>query len=126
MKKIRLLMPLGFLGIIAAFSAVVMLLWNWLMPSIFGLISINFWQALGLIALARILFGGFGLGKWRMMMAGRMHSHGMNPIHEKWMQMSPEQRERFIDKRRRFGFGHPFGRDRFFMENQDEHGNKNE
>lgn len=34
----------------------VMLLWNWLMPEIFGLIEISFWQALGLCVLSSALF----------------------------------------------------------------------
>lgn len=34
----------------------VMLLWNWLMPAIFGLMQINFWEALGLSVLAGLLF----------------------------------------------------------------------
>jgi len=38
----------------------IMLLWNWLMPEIFGLIEITYWQAVGIIILAKILFGGFG------------------------------------------------------------------
>ena len=33
-----------------------MILWNWLMPSIFGLPEIGFWQACGLQLLATILF----------------------------------------------------------------------
>lgn len=33
-----------------------MLLWNWLMPMIFGLIKLNFWQSLGLMMLCSILF----------------------------------------------------------------------
>lgn len=37
---------------------VVMLLWNWLLPAIFGIKMIGFWQALGLLVLAKILFGG--------------------------------------------------------------------
>lgn len=111
MKTMRFLMPVGFLVMAAAFSAIVMLLWNWLMPAIFGLIAINFWQALGLLVLARILFGGMGFGRNRMMM-GRMRD---NPIHEKWMKMTPEQREEFINKRRQFGFGHPFDREHFGM-----------
>ena len=40
----------------AVFVLLLMLLWNWLMPTIFGLIKINFWKALGLIILCRILF----------------------------------------------------------------------
>ena len=41
---------------------VVQWLWNWLMPDIFGLRELGFWEALGLLALSRILFGGFGRG----------------------------------------------------------------
>ena len=44
------------------FGYVVMLLWNWLMPTIFGLGVINFWQAVGIMILAKLLFGGFGGG----------------------------------------------------------------
>lgn len=36
-------------------------LWNWLLPTLFGWRLLTFWQALGLLALCRILFGGFGL-----------------------------------------------------------------
>ncbi len=44
------------------FGYVVMLLWNWLMPAIFGLGIITFWQAVGIVVLAKLLFGGFGGG----------------------------------------------------------------
>ncbi len=37
-------------------------LWNWLMPALFGLPVINYWQAFGIIILSKILFGGFGRG----------------------------------------------------------------
>lgn len=104
--KTRGLMFIPFgLGILAALGAVVMILWNWLIPGIFGLAAITFWQALGLFALARILFGGFGGHGRPPGMFGRKG----NPIHEKWMKMTPEQRERFIQRRKEFGFGHPFG-----------------
>ncbi|MDR2040324.1 MAG: hypothetical protein LBQ60_20605 [Bacteroidales bacterium] len=98
--------------ILAAFSAAIMLLWNALIPGIFGLTAINFWQALGLFILARILFGGFFGG--RKMMAGGMFHHHKNPIREKWMKMTPEQREEFIRRRREFGFGRSFGKEDFF------------
>lgn len=38
---------------------VVMWLWNWLMPDIFGLTTITFWQAWGLLVLSHILFKSF-------------------------------------------------------------------
>ena len=53
------------LGIIAAigfgllFGWIVVWLWNWLMPAIFGLPTITFWQGVGLFILGKILFGGF-------------------------------------------------------------------
>jgi hypothetical protein len=44
------------------FGYFVMLLWNWLMPAIFGLGEINYWMAFGLIVLGRLIFGNFGPG----------------------------------------------------------------
>lgn len=86
---------LGVLAL-AAVSFIVMLLWNWLIPTIFGLVAINFWQALGLFALGRILFGGFGKGH-------RGFGHGGNHFHKKWSKMTPEQQREFVEKRRKFG-----------------------
>lgn len=51
---------IGFLIFIALGGVVVQWLWNWLAPSIFGLRQVTLWEALGLLALSRILFGGFG------------------------------------------------------------------
>lgn len=99
-----LLIPVWAL-ILAAFGGGVMVLWNWLMPGILGLATITFWQALGLFLLARILFGSFGGHRGPVGMFGGRS----NPIHEKWMKMTPEQREHFIRHRKEFGFGHPFG-----------------
>lgn len=45
------------------FGAIVMALWNALMPKIFGLDIISYWQAVGLVILARLIFGGIGGGK---------------------------------------------------------------
>jgi hypothetical protein len=44
------------------FGYFVMLLWNWIMPSIFGLPEIDYWLAFGIIILGRLIFGGFGHG----------------------------------------------------------------
>jgi hypothetical protein len=77
-------------GIAAALALtfVAMSLWNWLMPPVFGLHVISFWQALGLLLLSKLLFGGFR-GRW-----GRgMHWRGR--MMERWAQMTPEEREKF-------------------------------
>ena len=41
------------------FGWLVQLLWNWLMPTLFSLKAITYWQAFGIVVLAKILFGGF-------------------------------------------------------------------
>ena len=42
------------------FGGLVMVLWNWLMPAIFGLSVIGYWQGFGLVLLTKLRFGGFG------------------------------------------------------------------
>jgi hypothetical protein len=79
----------GMLLFIFVGGELVMRLWNWLLPNLFGFRMINFWQAVGLLALCRILFGGIsgrGLhrGDWR----GRRMA-------ERWASMTPEEREKF-------------------------------
>lgn len=57
------------------FAIVVRLIWNWIMPAIFGFGLINFAQAFGLIILARLLFGGRGMHGMHSEFAGRWHGH---------------------------------------------------
>ena len=92
-KKLMLMIPIG-IGAIVLVSVVggysVRFLWNWLLPELFGWPEISFWQALGLLALCRILFGGLGRG-------GGDRSR-----------KTPEERERFRQGlRKRFGFDPP-------------------
>lgn len=73
---------------VGVLSFMVMSLWNALLPGIFAVRAITFWQALGLLVLSKLLFGGFrpyGAGgrHWRRHMA------------ERWNQMTPEEREKF-------------------------------
>jgi hypothetical protein len=89
-KKWIFLVPLVITGLalfIAIGGEVVMQLWNWLLPTLFGWRQITFWQALGLLALCRILFGGFGGG-------GYSRSHSRRRMAERWEQMTAEERER--------------------------------
>lgn len=53
---------IGFTGLIILFGFIIMWLWNWLMPDLFGLSTITFWQGMGLCLLSKILFGGIGGG----------------------------------------------------------------
>ena len=44
------------------FGYFVMLLWNWIMPALFGLPEITYWMGFGIILLGRLIFGNFGPG----------------------------------------------------------------
>src|SRR5262249_32327836 len=75
---------------IAGFGSAVLYLWNWLMPGLFHFPVITFWQAVGLLGLSWLLFGGwrgFGMrghrGQWR------------HRLMERWVEMTPEEREKF-------------------------------
>jgi hypothetical protein len=83
------LVILGLIGAVAIallLGYVVVWLWNWLMPELFGLTTITFWQAVVLIILARIIFGGF------------KHSRGDHP------------KDRFASRKKRIWTRHPFDR----------------
>ena len=99
----RLLIALCGLAAIFIFSQGTMLLWNHLMPAIFGLPLISAWQALGLLVLSRILVGGFG---------GHRHhdrSRLRRKLEERWEQLTPEEQEKLRGGFRGGRCG-PFGR----------------
>lgn len=102
--------PLAILGMVLFIvigGEVVMQLWNWLLPPLFGWRQVTFWQALGLLALCRILFGGFGLhGSSRSGVRHRIGERMSERMAERWERMTPEERERFRQGMRgRCGFG---------------------
>jgi len=71
--------PLALLAALA-----VMMLWNAILPGLLGVNEIGYWQSLGLLALARILFGG-------------MRGHHCGPpgfMHRRWEKLTPEEREK--------------------------------
>ena len=95
--KMLLIAPLAIAGmafVIFLGGEIVKLLWNWLVPSVFGLRPLTFWEAAGMLALCRILFGG---------VAGRS-GRNMRDYSER----NKEYRERFRRRiRERFGFEEP-------------------
>ncbi|MEO8109720.1 MAG: hypothetical protein ABI594_06810, partial [Ginsengibacter sp.] len=81
-----------FIAAILLFGGVVMALWNAILPAVLGVKAITFLQALGILALSKILFGSFGRrGGWQ---GGRGHQMRAN-MKEKWSKMTPEEREKF-------------------------------
>lgn len=85
--KLALIAPLA-VAALALFPLVVRYLWNWLVPAVFGGPTVTYWQAFGLLILARILVGGLGGGHGD-------NKHGRRRMMEQWEQMTPEEREAF-------------------------------
>ncbi len=70
------------IGFIALFGYVAMWLWNALMPAIFGLTAITYWQAVGLLLLAKLFFGGFEGGRGRGSSRKKHKSHRYDRNHK--------------------------------------------
>jgi Ca2+/H+ antiporter, TMEM165/GDT1 family len=88
-------------GFISLFSFIVMKLWNAVLPDVLHVTQINFWQAMGILVLSKILFGGFG--PW----GGKKHEWKKR-MQDKWQHMTPEERSRFketLEKRFEGRFG---------------------
>ena len=90
-KKRFFLFPLFFLAGLFAVSAVVMLLWNAIIPTISGITPLSYWQAMGLFVLCRILFGGFKFSRHRN--AHRHFAH--HGFKDKFMDMNDEEKQQF-------------------------------
>jgi hypothetical protein len=104
LKRLIFIIPAAIVGIalfIFIGGELVLHLWNWLLPPLFGWRLITFWQAIGILALCRILFGGVSGRGMRRSYSGRRMA-------ERWEHMTPEEREKFRQGMRgRCGFGTP-------------------
>ena len=88
-RKKWLFIPL-FIIAVFLFGAIVMGLWNAVLPAVIGVKAISFWQALGILALSKILFGGFSGN----CMGGHRKARWMD-MQQKFAAMTPEERENF-------------------------------
>jgi hypothetical protein len=78
------------IAVLALLSLAVMLLWNSLVPELFHAPPLQYWQALGLLLLSRILFGGLRGRGW--------HGHRRQRMwRERWENMTPEERARLSE-----------------------------
>lgn len=99
-RRMAFIIPAAIVGVIAFMfvgGVIVLQLWNWLLPGLFGFRMITFWQALGMLALCRILFGGFG-------MRGGRRSGWRGPG-GRFGHLTPEERERFRERMRNWAVG---------------------
>lgn len=96
LQKHLVFIPVFLVVMVTLIGALVMWLWNWLMPSLFGLPTLTFWQAVGLLVLCRLLVGNIGFG-------GHHHGHehgdcgSSNKLRERWNNMSAEERQHVIE-----------------------------
>jgi|JI9StandDraft_1071089.scaffolds.fasta_scaffold938278_1 hypothetical protein len=95
-KKIAI----GFfiLSFIFIIPAIVMLLWNAILPEVIHVNTIGYWQAMGIFALSKLLFGGFGMG--------RRPGFKNQEFRQKWMNMTDEDKEALKSKWREKMQGH--------------------
>lgn len=97
-KYVGMKIAFAFMAIafVALFGLVVMLLWNWLMPMIFGLPELTYLQAAGLLLLSKIFFSG----GWKKGHRGPGGRSWKNHYMSKWASMTPEEKERMKEKYR--------------------------
>ena len=105
-KKILFFILIAALAIFI-FGSIVMLLWNNILANVLDISTITFGQALGILLLSKILFGG-----WRGPWGGGRHQW-RHRMQEKWSTMTPEEREKFKEQwQKRCGsWGRPFTQD---------------
>jgi len=96
--KVMVFAPLAILGLLF-FATVggwlVMWLWNYLLPPLFGWPRLGFWQALALLALCRTLFGGWSS---HSSARSRVRQRVRERIRERYEQTPPEERKKFRQK----------------------------
>jgi hypothetical protein len=96
-KKIAMILAAG-VAAVAFFGFATMLLWNALIPELFGGPAVTFWQAVGLMVLAHILVRGWS--PWRHG-HGWKHDRWKHKFEEKLAAMTPEEREKLREEYRR-------------------------
>jgi hypothetical protein len=97
LKRLIWIAPVAIVGMalfVLLGGEIVKQLWNWLLPPLFGWPQLTFWQALAMLALCRILFGGLGIH-------GRAGSNMRQRWDQRWQVMTPEEREQFRQRIRR-------------------------
>jgi hypothetical protein len=91
-RRIRFFIPLFILLALMGFSYAVFWLWNNVLVAVVPAKPVTFWQAVGLLILSRILFGGFKFGPGNGRFRG---GEGSPPWQSKWRKMSDEDRLKF-------------------------------
>lgn len=87
--------PLFILGLFFI-SGVVMFLWNLIIPEISTWSPLSYWQAMGLLVLSKILFGGFHFNRHHRDLHRAHFEHA--PFRDKFMEMTTDEKQKFKDQ----------------------------
>jgi hypothetical protein len=99
-SRFRFLIPLFMLALVAVLGLAVYGLWNGVLAQVVGVKPVTYWQALGILILARILFGGFPRRPGGPFGA----PWGRRMMWKRWQSLTPEQRAKMREEmRQRFG-----------------------
>ena len=117
-KRLILIAPLAIVGIalfIFVGGEIVLHLWNWLLPPLFGWRQLTFWQAIGLLVLCRILFGGVSGRGYAPLLLWPSHGRALGTHDARGARKIPPRHARTLRLRsageREQGVGTPAGRD---------------
>ena len=91
-RKFVFAIPFMIIAFVFLGGLAVMLLWNAILPAVLGISVITFWQAVGILALSKILFGGFRGGPWGGRRGGPPHWKNQ------WVNMSDEEKEKMREE----------------------------
>ena len=91
-RRFLFAIPVMVLAFVLLGGLAVMLLWNAILPAVLGVSVLNIWQAIGILALSRLLFGGFGGGPWRGRRGGPPHWKNQ------WVNMTDEEKEKLKEE----------------------------
>jgi len=99
-KRIPLFILIGIAAVFA-FSGIVMLLWNAILPAVIHVTAITFWQAMGILVLSKILFGGF------RKRGGHWHGNPRRAMYMwmKWKDMTDEEKAKYKEAYQQYRCG---------------------
>ena len=92
--KHAIFIPIAIAAGLFLFGWLVMLLWNGILPEVLSVNTISFWQAMGILVLSKILFGGFKGGHRHP----ESHHNPKQDYLHRWMHMNREEREKMRDE----------------------------
>jgi len=93
LKRFIFFVPL-IIALIFVMGFVIQYLWNALLPEIIGVGTVTYWQAMGILLLSKILFGGFSGGKDKKSKKRNCKKSKISDLKEKWNQLDDEQKEK--------------------------------